>query len=66
MKMLSTGVPSTLENWHALSRAMFGEESQATKFLADKMDEQGPEEQVTADEGQLLYALGVMAQKDNQ
>jgi hypothetical protein len=64
VKMLSTGVPSTLGNWHALCQAMFGADSSATKFIKDKMDEQGPDEQVLSDEGQLLYALAQMALGD--
>ena len=57
MKMMSTGVPSTLFNWHAMCVVFFGGDSAATKFIKDKMDEQGPEEEVVADEGQLLAAL---------
>lgn len=55
--MLSTGVPSTLGNWYALCKATFGEESPATQLIKDKMDKQGPDEQVVSDERQLLYAL---------
>ena len=59
--MLSTGVPSTLGNWHALCAATFGPESPATKFIADKMAVQGADMAVLADEGQLLNALVQMA-----
>lgn len=55
--MLSTGVPSTLGNWHALCVATFGGDSPATKFIADKMAKQGADMAVLADEGQLLMAL---------
>jgi len=57
---LSTGAPSTLGNWHALCVAMFGEDSPATAFIKWKLDQQGPDMPVIADEGQLLYSLLVM------
>jgi hypothetical protein len=55
--MLSTGVPSTLGNWHALCLAVFGADSPATAFIAEKMAEQGPDMQVLADERQMLMVL---------
>lgn len=55
--MLSTGVPSTLGNWHALCVATFGAGSPATKFIADKIAAQGADMAVLSDEGQLLNAL---------
>lgn len=64
MKMLSTGVPSTLGNWHALCKATFGEESKATQYIKEKMDAQGPDEEVIADEGQLIQALVLMTLTD--
>ena len=58
MKKLSVGnLDSTLENWHLLSSKMFGPDSQATKFLQDKIDKQGPNEEVVAAEDQLVIAL---------
>lgn len=58
MKKLSVGnLDSTLDNWHMLSKAMFGPESQATKFLQEKIDKQGPDEEVIVAEDQLLIAL---------
>ena len=65
MKMLSTGQPSTLANWHALCQAMFGPESKATVFIKEKMDAQGPDMEVVSDEGQLLYALVQMDRGDD-
>ena len=65
MKMLSTGMPSTLGNWFILCQAFFGDESKATQFIKDKMDDQGSDMEVLADEGQLLYALGQMALRDS-
>jgi hypothetical protein len=58
---LSTGVPSTLGNWYALSKAVFGEHSSPTLFLKEKLDEQGADEPVIADERQVLQALLAMA-----
>ena len=63
LKMLSNGEPSTLGNWHGLCVAFFGEESKATAFIRAKMDDQGPDEEVLSDEGQLLHALLQMAQE---
>lgn len=57
MKTLSTGQPSTLGNWHALCLQYFGEASRATRFIKGKMDAQGPDMEVLADEGQLLQVL---------
>jgi hypothetical protein len=58
--MMSTGVPSTLGNWHAMCLATFGDGSAATAFIKAKLDEQGADMAVLSDEGQLLYALMVM------
>lgn len=59
--MLSTGVPSTLVNWHRLCVTTFGLDSPATAFIKGLMDEQGPHMPVLADERQLLLALMQMA-----
>jgi hypothetical protein len=56
-KMLSTGVPSTLGNWYALCKAVFGTESPATTFIKEKLDEQGADMEVLADERQMLIVL---------
>ncbi len=59
MNKLSTGADSTLGNWIDLCLVSFGKESKATKFLEAKMKNSpnGKEEEVLADESQLLYAL---------
>lgn len=57
MKEMSVGMPSTLGNWHKMSVAIFGPDSRATKFLQDKIDVQGPDEEVIADEAQLIQVL---------
>lgn len=56
-KKLSVGVDSTLENWHKLCITFFGETSRATEFIKEKIDEQGPQEEVIADEGQMILLL---------
>lgn len=56
-KKLSTGQDSTLGNWHDLSTTFFGAESGATKYIQSKIDEQGRDEEVVADEGQMIYLL---------
>ena len=38
--------------------AVFGEDSPAVKFLDKKIEEQGENEEVIADEGQMVYLLG--------
>ena len=57
MKEMSVGMPSTLGNWHKMSSAVFGPDSRATEFLQKKIDEQGPDEEVIADEAQLIQVL---------
>lgn len=57
VRMLSIGIPSTLGNWFDLSNRFFGEDSKATAFIKEKLDEQGPDEEVVADEGQMLLLL---------
>jgi hypothetical protein len=57
---LSTGAASTLGNWYDLSAAFFGPESKATLFLKEKLDAQGRDEPVLANEGQLIMALAQM------
>jgi len=58
--MMSTGMPSTLGNWHRMCVLMFGEDSPATAFVKATLDEQGADEAVLADEGQLILALMMM------
>lgn len=66
MRMLSTGVPSTLGNWYDLCKVTFGEESMATLFIKEKMDESGRDEEVLTDESQLLHVLGRMYIKERK
>lgn len=64
MKMMSTGQPSTLGNWYTMCKATFGEDAKPTLFIKEKMDAQGEDMEVIADEGQLLYSLLVMSQNE--
>lgn len=59
-----TTMPSTLGNWLALSEACFGKDSSAVKFLQEKVDEQGMDEPVIADERQMLAVLMSMVAAD--
>lgn len=56
-------VGATLGNYRKLASAFFGEDSKAVKFLDDKIAESpnGENEEVIADEGQMVYLLGTMA-----
>lgn len=64
MRKLSTGQDSTLENWIALSATVFGDDSAQVAFLEEKAKNspKGLQEEVWADEGQLLGALLTMNQ----
>ncbi len=59
MRKLSDGSNSTLGRWMELANAVFGEDSKQSKFLQKKIDESpnGVNEEVIADESQLLYVL---------
>lgn len=62
MKMMSLGIPSTLGNWLGLCEATFGKDSAPVKFIQKKIEEStnGEDEEVVADERQLLHMLGKM------
>lgn len=60
VKLMSTGQPSTLGNWYKMCAAYFGKDSSPTLFIKEKMDQQGEDQPVIADEGQLLSVLGKM------
>jgi len=55
MKMLSTGQPSTLGNYRALCSSMGF--AKAFKFFEDKIAQQGPDEEVVADESQMIALI---------
>lgn len=60
MRKLSTGEDSTLANWILLCTAFFGKDSPATTLMQSKVAEaeHGEDEEVIADEPQLLRILG--------
>lgn len=62
MIKLSTGQDSTLGNYLALTKAFMGEDSEPAKFLEKKIAESpnGENEEVIADESQMLQLLGSM------
>lgn len=62
MRMLSLGIPSTLGNWLNLCNATFGEDSKPSEMFRKKILESsnGENEEVIADEGQLLMVCGKM------
>lgn len=57
MKKLSTGIDSTLGNYRKIAVSLFGEQSNAVKFLDDKIKRLGEDEEVISDERQMLYLL---------
>ena len=66
MNKLSTGADATLGNYRALAAIFFGEDSKAVKFLDEKIAESpnGADEEVIADESQMVYLLGSMCEKE--
>lgn len=63
MTKMSTGDDATLGNYRKLAALMFGEDSKPVKFLDDKIaaSPNGANEEVIADERQMVYLLGTMA-----
>jgi hypothetical protein len=57
MKKLSTGYPATLGGYRDLTASMFGSDSAALTFLDEKIQAQGRDEPVLAEEGQMVYLL---------
>ena len=59
MTKLSTGQDSTLGNYLMLTRAVFGRESKAVRFLEQKIAESpnGEDEEVISDEAQMINLL---------
>ena len=60
MKTLSVGMDSTLGNWRKLSVIAFGEGSSPVRFFDEKIEVEGENSEVLADEAQLLNALMTM------
>lgn len=68
MNKMSTGQDSTLGNHRRIAAAKFGEESPAIAFLDKKIAEaaHGADEPVICDEGQLVYLLGKIHQRETK
>jgi hypothetical protein len=66
MKKLSTGQDSTLGEYRKLIVALLGEDSPSTKFLDEKIAESpvGKNDEVIADESQMIYLLTNIHFKD--
>lgn len=55
---MSTGDKSTVGNWIKLASAVFGPESKQVEFLRTKITtKNGLDEEIIADESQLLFVL---------
>ncbi|MBK8467644.1 MAG: hypothetical protein IPL32_17660 [Chloracidobacterium sp.] len=63
MKKLSTGDDSTLKNYRKLASMVFGADSPQVKYLDEEIAKSpnGENEEVIADEGQVLYLLGSLS-----
>ncbi len=57
MLKLSTGEDSTLGNYRKLSKAIFGEDSGAVKFLDEQIAEAGEDAEVLQEERQMIFLL---------
>lgn len=57
MNMLSIGLPSTLGSYLKLCTLFFGEDSAQVRFIQHKVNQYGLDEEVVADESQMLYLL---------
>lgn len=68
VRKMSIGIDSTLENWINMTSLFFGEDSPATKFLQEKVAKSpnGLQEEVVADERQLIMTLHMMNIKGSQ
>lgn len=63
MKKLSTGQDATLGNYRHMASLFFGEDSEAVRWLDEKIDEAGEGMEVLADEGQVVGLLFEMTYK---
>lgn len=63
---ISTGDPSTLGTYLKLTKAVFGPESNAVKFLEAEIEdhEKGKDEVVIQHETQMIYLLGNLCKSD--
>jgi hypothetical protein len=68
MHTLSTGDDSTLGSYRKLAAAFFGEDSKAVAFLDEKIAEspEGENEEVIAEESQMLFLLTSMFTRERK
>jgi len=66
MNMLSIGMPSNLKSYKTLCDLFFGPESVQASFISKKISQSpnGEDEEVIADESQVLYLLQSMNQHE--
>jgi len=68
MKKISTGEPSTLATYRMIALVLCGgdKESEVVKFFDSKIQESpnGPDEEVIADERQMIYLIMSMIKKE--
>jgi hypothetical protein len=66
MNQLSTGHDSTLKSYRELSVAIFGKDSGAVQYIDDLIAKSpdGENEEVLADEGQMIYLLTTLTLED--
>ena len=57
MQTLSIGMPSTLGSYLKLCTLFFGEDSAQAQFIQGKVNQFGLDEEVVADESQMMYLL---------
>ena len=57
MGKTSMRILKTLGDYRKVAMLLFGQESGATKFLNDRIVAQGEDEEVLADESQMIYLL---------
>jgi hypothetical protein len=64
MKKLSTGAPSTLGSYRKLCLVFFGPDSAPVRYFDEQIAKspEGYDEEVIADESQMMYLIGVLLQ----
>lgn len=54
---ISTGQPSTLRTYRKLAAVLTGEDSPATKFMDERIADEGEDAEVIQHESQMLYLI---------
>lgn len=63
MKFLTNGEPSTLGTYLKIAMAFGGKDCKAVQFFEQKIAEQGADEEVIADETQVLILINKLNEK---